>query len=98
MSVSSVPNEEHESTLQIRRLSRHNSAPSPSKSPSFVKDSQDNPDGANAIDPSYTPKILKTSGVSIDHDVVGDREHERTVMVLYSGGTIGMRVNSDGGK
>ena len=66
---------------------RHNSAPSPSK--------VDLPD--IQIDPSYKPKILKHSGQSIDSpEEFTPEEKTYNVLVLYTGGTIGMRADTGG--
>jgi len=49
------------------------------------------------IDPSYTPKILKPSGPSIDlSDEISPSENLANVLVLYSGGTIGMMAHPHG--
>ena len=47
-------------------------------------------------DPSYKQKILKLSGTSIESEDFNP-EKETRVLVLYTGGTIGMKVH-DGGK
>ena len=49
------------------------------------------------LDPSYTPKVLKTSGNSIVKRI--EFEHETNsakILVLYCGGTIGMRSYGGG--
>lgn len=50
------------------------------------------------VDPSFVPKTLKGRG-SLRHFESSDEEEavRSTVLVLYSGGTIGMRSH-DGGK
>ncbi|CAH1788044.1 unnamed protein product [Owenia fusiformis] len=47
------------------------------------------------VDPSYTPKLLHTTSVSIDK-IDGDRNHESRILCLFTGGTIGMTSNHDG--
>ena len=47
-------------------------------------------------DPSYRHKILRRSGTSIESEDFNP-EKETRVLVLYTGGTIGMKVH-DGGK
>ena len=54
------------------------------------------------VDPSYKPKVLKLQGTSIDADEFSVKSKARAkdyakVLVLYTGGTIGMK-SIDGGK
>lgn len=50
------------------------------------------------VDPSYKPKKLKFTGTSMESsDFEFDPEKETRILVLYSGGTIGMK-SYDGGK
>lgn len=46
-------------------------------------------------DPSYKPKVLKKSSTSFDSDDF-DPEKETRLLVLYTGGTIGMKVHGGG--
>ena len=47
-------------------------------------------------DPSYRPKLLKQLGRSIDEVQHFDFLNVAKILVLYSGGTIGMRSHSGG--
>ena len=49
------------------------------------------------VDPYYEPKTLKQSYVNIDAGKFDSVKNESHLLVLYTGGTIGMR-NIDGGK
>ena len=48
-----------------------------------------------SIDPSYKPKVLKRSGQSIDSNEF-DLYNQAKILVLYSGGTIGMKSHGGG--
>ena len=49
------------------------------------------------LDPSYTPKLLKATGVSIaDHADFENEPNSAKILVLYCGGTIGMKSTSGG--
>ena len=49
------------------------------------------------LDPSYTPKLLKTTGNSIVKNTEFECEsHSAKILVLYCGGTIGMRSYGGG--
>ena len=48
-----------------------------------------------SIDPSYKPKVLKRSGQSIDSNEF-DLHNQAKILVLYSGGTIGMKSHGGG--
>ena len=50
---------------------------------------------AESIDPSYKPKVLKRSGQSIDSNEF-DLYNQAKILVLYSGGTIGMKSHGGG--
>ena len=49
------------------------------------------------VDPSYEPKLLKAYNVSVDsEDIEFEASNESRILVLYTGGTIGMRVHGGG--
>ena len=48
-----------------------------------------------SIDPSYRPKVLKRSGLSIESNEF-DIYNQAKILVLYCGGTIGMKSHGGG--
>ncbi len=52
-------------------------------------------ESAGQVDPSYRPKVLKRSGQSIDSPEF-DVRNQAKILVLYCGGTIGMRSHGGG--
>ena len=48
-----------------------------------------------SIDPSYRPKLLKRSGLSIESNEF-DLVNQAKILVLYCGGTIGMKSHGGG--
>ncbi|CAN7951968.1 unnamed protein product, partial [Ixodes pacificus] len=53
---------------------------------------------ANRMDTSYTPKVLRKTNDCMVSQEVGAAANESRVLVLYSGGTIGMVRGKDGGE
>jgi hypothetical protein len=49
------------------------------------------------IDPSYAPKRLRKNKSITRAESIGSLAHESKVLVLYTGGTIGMMKGSKGG-
>jgi hypothetical protein len=49
------------------------------------------------IDPSYAPKKLRKNKSITRAESIGSLANESKVLVLYTGGTIGMMKNSKGG-
>ena len=52
-------------------------------------------ESAGQIDPSYRPKVLKRSGLSIESNEF-DLHNQAKILVLYCGGTIGMKSHGGG--
>ena len=52
-------------------------------------------DHVDHVDPSYKPKVLKVSGTSIGLNEYVEKNQAK-ILVLYSGGTIGMRSHHGG--
>ena len=51
------------------------------------------------VDPYYEPKHLRQKLADLTKVTVElDGQNETRLLVLYTGGTIGMKTNSDGGK
>ena len=84
-----------------KSLNTSNTSPTSPKSPTcpfYVKaDSVEvSSDHIDHVDPSYRPKLLKHSGTSLTESADWGEGNLARLLVLYTGGTIGMRSQAGG--